>query len=64
MHTERAVGSRENGQEAPCNNTSLGGVRMEGRHVSPPWESAFWHETWSSFFAHPDAVTSLASSST
>jgi hypothetical protein len=37
---------------------------MEGRHISPPGETALWYGTWSSVFAHLDAVTSKASSST
>jgi hypothetical protein len=40
------------------------GAECEGRHISPPRESAFWYGTWSSVYAHPDAVTSLASSIT
>jgi hypothetical protein len=63
MHTERADGSRENGQRASYNNTSQEGLRCEGRHISPLGESALSYGIWTSVFAHPDAVTSQVISS-
>src|SRR4029077_9113797 len=39
----------EHMRRAPYNNKSQVGLRSEGRHISPPGESALWYGIWSSF---------------